>query len=263
MVFLSRQYCSIHEAFTNLLKGNPGDQGVSGVEGDVGDIGLRGLDGSIGIQGIDGPIGDQGDPGFKGDIGKQGDPGDTGQRGERGDKGEIGPRGDKGPMGDKGIQGNTGSKGRKGTNGVKGEPGKKGESGSQLSTVQFNKNVSPSCSWLEVTPNRGGVWMGNLINCPSGHALSGIQSAAEVYKVLEYGKVTVRNASTLWRKKSSSDVMNRPYGKYGGDGSHGTQIERIYRIYCCSLTSNQQDVGEYLDDYKNYSSVEKYPFHSP
>ena len=105
--------------------------------------------------------------------------------------------------------------------------------------------------------------------CAPGHALSGIKSSAEVYKVREYGRVCEPDYSRGYpitgAKKCETGVLEKPNSKlFGGmDGKHGKQVERKYSMYCCSILGNQETVGENLDDYKNYSSVSKYPFHSP
>ncbi len=101
------------------LKGEKGDQGLTGAQGE------QGLQGE---QGVQGEKGDQGEQGLQGEKGDQGEQGIQGEQGEKGDKG------------DKGDQGLTGAQGEQGIQGEKGDKGDKGDAGKDGRTVEFRLN---------------------------------------------------------------------------------------------------------------------------
>lgn len=253
-----QNYCSIKEPFTFLLKGDIGDKGMQGPTGSTGDVGLRGLDGPIGPDGPQGDIGISGDRGFKGDKGIQGDKGQTGQRGEQGAKGIQGPQGDKGPIGWKGPRGDQLSRAAEGPPGKQGPIGKKGTSGKQFSNTTAN---SSSCYWWENIDYKldpmGDTAKGSNY-CINGYALSGIKTSAWENNVEEYQQRIKKRYFPPKTWKWTSWVRG-----------HGTQILRDYSMKCCKTygvgdsSINQNGRTSYLDDYKNYDSVRKYPFHKP
>lgn len=108
--------------------GQPGPQGLPGVEGPQGDSGRPGNDG---IPGPPGPMGPMGEPGSDGE---QGPPGTGGIRGE---KGPVGPPGLKGLVGPRGFPGNSGPPGQPGPIGPMGKAGPDGKPG-----------TTPTVRWL-------------------------------------------------------------------------------------------------------------------
>lgn len=147
------------------LKGDPGNQGMPGVNGASwsngtlnppatgtepagsrdGDYYLNNTSGKVFVRtagvwkevanlttGIAGPTGPTGPQGPKGDIGLQGPQGAQGTKGDRGDAGATGPQGPiglTGPQGAKGDVGATGPQGVQGPTGPQGLPGAKGDKG--------------------------------------------------------------------------------------------------------------------------------------
>lgn len=104
----------------------PQVQIIQGQEGPRGATGLRGFRGQAGIPGIKGPRGATGRDGVAGRTGPQGPPGipgPAGPQGEPGVQGEPGPQGEQGPAGVNGKDGADGQPGTDGAQGPQGEPG--------------------------------------------------------------------------------------------------------------------------------------------
>lgn len=260
----NNNYCDIKESFTSLLKGDPGKKGPPGVIGSTGDVGLRGLDGPIGPQGPRGDTGIRGLSGFKGDRGEQGERGITGRRGDKGNVGVQGPRGDKGPKGWKGVRGLQLERADPGPPGIQGPPGSKGESGRQFSILTVSNDEEKMCYWQENTeiyPSMMGDRSREKNYCFPGYALSGIKTSAWSNNVEAYVE------------KCKPRYMKPPKCWTTHDKHIGNQMMRDYSMKCCptilpktwfnSGNLNTEGRGDNLDDYKNYDSVRKYPFHKP
>ncbi len=129
-----------------VLKGEPGESGITGPTGPAGSIGAPGEIGSRGPTGIPGeagppgPVGMIGPAGARGPQGASGPPGlqgATGPQGDSGPQGIAGPAGLSGPQGIAGPMGETGPAGPDGPAGTQGVPGlvgSTGPAGSQGST---------------------------------------------------------------------------------------------------------------------------------
>jgi hypothetical protein len=77
-------------------QGEPGRNGIQGIQGETGAQGIQGETGATGargIQGLTGAIGPQGDQGIQGETGAQGEPGREGETGAQGEPGRDGADG--------------------------------------------------------------------------------------------------------------------------------------------------------------------------
>ena len=91
--------------------------------------------------------------------------------------------------------------------------------------------------------------------CYPGYAVSGIKTSAWSNNVEAYVE------------KCKPRYMKPPKCWTTHDKHIGNQMMRDYSMKCCptiiSNTINTNGRGDNLDDFKNYDSVRKYPFHKP
>ena len=110
-------------------KGATGDRGLTGLTGASGLTGATGSTGLSGGTGFSGATGATGATGLKGDTGAAGSAGATGPTGLTGATGSTGSTGAKGDTGLTGLTGTTGAAGSNGTPGAAGDTGLKGDTG--------------------------------------------------------------------------------------------------------------------------------------
>jgi len=158
---------------SDLISGQIGDNGITGIEGDIGNAGVKGQRGLIG------PKGDKGDTGKRGILGPQGmggpsglpgNKGKQGLRGQKGPKGEIGQKGtmgDRGPKGERGYPGPLGSRGDKGDKGVNGPKGERGYKG--FFSFLYGDKFCSNTGW-------SGWGKDYTIMCPVGTAATKIET---------------------------------------------------------------------------------------
>ena len=248
------KYNNLKEAFTELLKGDRGDQGYRGNIGHTGDIGLRGIDGPIGLQGIDGPRGDPGKTGFIGDRGLQGLKGAPGSRGIQGPRGPKGPRGDKGPKGWKGDRGDIGERGPSGQQGPSGSIGLTGDSGPQFSNINLDRSGTCTNKALEDYGR-----LGEFINkenisknyCGNFQGIAGLKTKGWRNRIKEYSYKC--DYYPFRGTKCKNFTL-----KY-----HGYQYNRSYEITCCPVVGSNNEVtnDHNLDEFNTIKSIRNYPFY--
>jgi len=122
------------------IRGNPGANGLDGING------IGGKDGASGLNGINGKDGLDGRDGLAGINGHNGIGGKDGEIGDKGNPGAKGLKGDPGKMGLQGIPGKTGEKGDKGDTG----PTPDHQIDKQAGKIRFQRDGGTWGAWLEI-----------------------------------------------------------------------------------------------------------------